>query len=312
MNRLVAISTSSFGRYDRTPLELLEERGWEIRLNPHGRRLTAEEVTLLLDGATALIAGTEPLTRDVLAAATDLRVISRCGVGLDNVDRPAAADLGIEVTATSFAHVDAVAELTLAGLLALLRRVAEADRSVRDGRWTKPMGRLLRRKTVGLVGLGRTGQAFARLLRPFDVRLLATDPMADADAATDLGAELLSLEDLLAQADVVSLHLPYSPDVHHLLDAEALGRMKEGAYLVNCARGGLVDEAALAAALGPGRLAGACLDVFEHEPYEGPLAASDRTLLTTHIGSYAIESRVAMEIEAVENLLHSAHLEAVE
>jgi D-3-phosphoglycerate dehydrogenase len=305
MTRLVAISTSSFGRHDRSPLELLEDRDWNVRLNPHGRRLTAEEVGLLLDGATALIAGTEPLTRDVLTAAPNLRVISRCGVGLDNVDLGAAADLGIEVTATRFAHVDAVAELTLGGLLCLLRHVARADRSVRDGGWAKAMGGLLRGKTVGLVGLGRTGRAFARLLAPFDVRLLATDPMADTEAARGLGVELLSLDALLARADVVSLHLPYSPEVHHLLDADALARMKEGSYLVNCARGGLVDEAALAASLDSGHLAGAYLDVFEREPYDGPLAASTRTLLTTHLGSYALESRVAMELEAVGNLLRS-------
>jgi D-3-phosphoglycerate dehydrogenase len=299
----ILISTSSFARHSREPLDLLDAQGARYRLNAQGRKLTADEIASLLGDIDGLIAGTEPLTREVLLRAPRLKVISRCGTGLDNVDLAAAAELGIQVRNTPDAHVDAVAELTLAVMLSTLRRLPEADRSIRAGAWEKPMGRLLRGRTVGLVGLGRVGKRLIELLSPFHVTVLASDPHEDRDFAAASGVEYVRLDDMLEHADIVSLHLPYSAQVHHLFDADRLSRMKPGSILVNCARGGLVDEAALCSALQEGHVGGAHLDTFEHEPYEGPLIGLPAVTLSSHIGSYAVEGRVQMEREAVQNLI---------
>jgi D-3-phosphoglycerate dehydrogenase len=306
----VVVSTSSFGRYDPRPLELLVAAGHEVVTNPHGRRLTPDESRELLARAEGLVAGTEELSREVLDAAPGLRVISRCGVGLDGIDLAAAAERGIEVLRTTEAHVDAVAELTLGGILDVLRKISAADRSVRTGAWgkphfEKPMGRLLRGKTVAIVGLGRTGRRLVELLTPFAVALRAVDPVEDTAFAASHGVTYGSLDSVLEEADVVALHLEASDQTHHLLDTTRISLIKPGAILVNTARGGLIDETALAAALTEGRLGGAFLDVFEREPYSGPLADLDTVVLTPHIGSYAVEGRVAMETAAAENLVRA-------
>ncbi len=305
----IAISTSSFGAHDRAPLERLAAAGHEVVLNPHGRRLVAGEAAAFLAAAEGLIAGTERLDRATLEAAQSLRVISRCGVGTDEIDLEAAEQLGIEVRTTSIAHVDPVAELTLAGILATLRHLALADRLIRQGRWTKPMGSLLRGRTVGIVGLGRTGRRLAELLGPFDVRLLACDPRPDAAFAAAHDIDLVELVPLLEASDVVTLHVDASAVDGPLLDGDRLARMRPGALLINVARGGLVDESALGDALAAGRLGGAFLDVFDEEPYHGPLTRSDRVVLSPHLGSYAIEGRTAMEMESVENLLRALEAE---
>ncbi len=305
MPTTVFISTSSFGTTGRRPLELLEEAGIEVRMNPHGRKLQPGETAALLPGADGLIAGTEVLDRGVLEKACDLRVISRCGFGTDNVDLEAAKELGIEVRFVRDAHVDAVAELTLAGVLALLRHIGKADRDLRAGIWRKPMGSLLRGSTVGIVGLGRVGRRLVDLLGPFSCTLLAHDPVEDPGLANRVDIEYLPLPELLSRCEIVCLLATQSPDGELLMSRQRIASMRPGALLVNTARGGLVDEKALADALGSGRLAGAYLDVFEAEPYEGPLVRVDNALLTPHMGSYARESRLRMETEAVENLLDS-------
>ena len=165
------------------------------------------------------------------------------------------------------------------------------------------MGRLLRGKTVGLIGLGRVGRRLIELLQPFEVALLATDPHEDREYAAAHRVEYVKLDELLRGSDVVSLHLPFCEEIRHLIDEERLSRMRPGAVLVNCARGGIVNEEALAVALGKGLIGGAHVDTFEREPYEGPLTELDNVTLTPHIGSYAIEGRVQMEREAVENLI---------
>jgi D-3-phosphoglycerate dehydrogenase / 2-oxoglutarate reductase len=300
---LVAISTSSFAAESSGPLELLRRRGFDVRLNPHGRQLTPDEARGFLDGAVGLVAGTEKLPADTLRAHPGLKVISRVGVGMDSIDLAAARDLGIAVVNTPEAHVDAVAELTLAGLLGALRRVPDCHADIRTGTWKKPMGRLLRGKTVGLVGFGRVGRGFARLLRPFDCPILAYDPVRDDKAAAELGASYAELDAILPACDVISLHLPYSKAAHHIIGEAQLAAMRDDAVLVNASRGGLVDEDALAAHLRAHPLALAYLDCFEVEPYAGPLREVPNAVLTAHIGSYARESRERMEREAVENLL---------
>lgn len=300
MNSLV-ISTSSFDIENNPPLQRLLQQGFHIVTNPHKRKLTEDEIIVLLqDGATGLIAGIEPLTERVFQAAPQLKVISRCGAGLDSVDLAAAQRHGITVLNTPEAPAQAVAELTMGFILSLLRQISTIDRAVRNGEWPRTQGSLLAAQTVGIVGLGHIGRRVARLCQAFEATVIAHDPYA---TQVPDGVPLVSLKELFASADIISLHLPYSNATHHLLDAKAFAAMKPEAIVINAARGGLVDENALADALTSGKVSAAALDVFEQEPYQGSLLTLNNITITSHVGSLAKESRQRMEIEAAENLL---------
>jgi D-3-phosphoglycerate dehydrogenase len=298
----IAITTSSFGKESSQPVDDLRRAGFELVLNPHGRKLTKPETVELLRDADGLIAGTEALDREVLSQLPKLRVISRVGAAVDNVDREYAKERGIPVFNTPDGPTNGVAELALGGLLALIRRIPQSDASVRRGEFSKPMGRLLRGKTVAIVGLGRIGKALVRLLQPFGVIVLAVDPVRDEKFAQEFGVRYVHFEEALLEADVISLHLSGSTKTA-LFGAKELAKMKPGAVLINAARGGWIDEAALLAALQSGRLGGAYLDVFAAEPYKGPLAALENVVLTAHIGSYALECRIGMEVEAARKVI---------
>lgn len=292
----VLIGPSSFAQADAAPLRLLRESGLDVVPNPVGRKLTKDELFGLLPGAIGIIAGLEPLSRDVLTGS-DLKVISRCGAGVANVDLDAARELGIAVRNTPDAPTTAVAELAVGTLIALLRHIPHMDRQMHEGRWDRPMGRQIEGKTVAIIGAGRIGLKVASLLRPFGARVLAVDPALTRDVD---GVERTSLDRALADADVVSLHASGDAPI---LDARAFQRLKPGALVMNLARGTLVDEAALCRALDTGVVAGAYLDTFAQEPYTGPLAGYAQVLLTPHVGSLTAECRSRMELEAVENLL---------
>jgi len=304
MNRdTVLITTSSFGREDNTPLTMIAKCGFEPVLNPFGRKLTEEEVIQLFHKykPIAMIAGVEPLTDRVLKNAEGLKVISRCGIGLDNVDIDAARKLGIVVTNTPDAPTQAVAELTVGLILAVLRNVPHMDRALRDGKWERPMGTLLSEKTVGIIGCGRIGSAVARLLKGFNCNLIGFDPFLSYHPEI----HLTTLEKLLTTAEIITIHVPYSNSVHYFINEDKLKLMRPTAILVNTSRGGLVDENALYRVLKEKRIAGACLDCYEQEPYSGPLRELSNVVLSAHVGSYAREARIKMEIEAVDNLLNA-------
>lgn len=297
----VLITTSSFA--DNVPdlLVSMESTGLKPILNPYRRKLSEDEVAALIKEfrPIGIIAGVEPLTRTVMTTAPFLKVISRCGIGMDSVDLAAAAELGIKVTNTPDAPTIPVAELTIGLMLTLLRSLHLSDASIRRGEWERPMGTLLHGKTVGIIGCGRIGSCVARIASAFGCRLIGYDPYCSDHPHI----ELTTLEYLLRVADVVSLHFPHSRENHHLIDGEKLALMKPEAVLINASRGGLIDEVALAGALVAGNLSGAALDCFESEPYSGSLVGLKNTLLTGHIGSYAREGRMIMERQAVDNLL---------
>jgi D-3-phosphoglycerate dehydrogenase / 2-oxoglutarate reductase len=300
MNRLV-ISTSSFDVDNNPALQNLLKDGMHITKNSHGRKLTEDETIALLGSDTVgMIAGIEPLTERVFASARSLKVVSRCGSGVDSVDLVAAERHGITVLNTPEAPAQAVAELTLGLILDALRQISQTDRLLHAGKWPRTQGRLLAAQRVGIIGLGRVGRRVARLCQAFEAEIVAYDSYVDQ---APQGVRLVPLEDLLAEADIISLHLPYGADTHHLLDKAAIARLKPGAVVINTARGGLIDEAELAEVLISGRLAAAALDVFEQEPYHGPLLKCETAILTSHIGSHAKEARQRMEVEAAENLL---------
>jgi D-3-phosphoglycerate dehydrogenase len=300
MSKLV-ISTSSFDVEGNSSLNHLVNSGMHIVRNSYKRKLTEDEaIELLGEDTIGMIAGIEPLTERVFSSAKNLKVVSRCGAGLDSVELAAAKLHGISVFNTPEAPAQAVAELTMGLMLAALRRICQTDRLLRANEWPRMQGQLFAAQTVGIIGLGHIGKRVARLSQAFDARVIAHDPHIDP---TSHGVESVSLEELFAEANVISLHVPYTTDTHHLLDAKSFARMKPGSIIINAARGGLIDEAALDEALISGHLGMAALDVFEQEPYHGPLTKNDRMILTPHIGSLAKESRKCMELEAAENLL---------
>ncbi len=244
---------------------------------------------------------TDPLTAEVIAACPRLRVIAQIAVGHDNIDVAAATARGIVVTNTPGVLTEATADLTFALLLAAARQLPAAERFLRDGRWKRWEVDLLcaadvHGRTLGIVGLGRIGQAVARRARGFSMRVLYSGRTpAPAEVEAELGAQRVPLDLLLAQSDFVSLHVPLRPDTHHLISVDQLCRMKRSAFLINTSRGSVVDESALVAALEEGLLAGAGLDVFEHEPQVHPgLLALPNVVLLPHVGSAVTSVRSLM------------------
>ncbi len=301
MKKQIFISTSTFAQFDPSPLSRLKDMGFDYALNPLGKSVTAEEIVTFAKDAVGLIAGTEPLSGDVLKQLGSLKVISRCGVGVDNVDLKVAKELGIKVFTTPKGPTIAVAELVVGLILNLLRNVSVMDRQVHQGQWKKSMGVLFSGKNLGIIGLGQIGKAVAKLSQSFGAKIFYYDPAVSGDEMKNYTS--LSLNELLKQSDIVTLHLSSSANTHHLIKEEQFAMMKNGVYLLNCARGGVVSEDALFLAIKSGKVAGAAIDVFEKEPYHGPLQQLEQVILTPHIGSYAKEARIQMEIDAVENLI---------
>ncbi|HKY50675.1 MAG TPA: hydroxyacid dehydrogenase, partial [Candidatus Limnocylindria bacterium] len=247
----------------------------------------ADLVARLADVDALVVRSETKVTARILDAAPRLAVVGRAGVGVDNIDVPAATARGVYVVNAPLGNIVAAAEHALALALALMRRIAEADRSVRAGEWTRAkfIGRELRGKTLGLVGIGRVGSEVARRAAGFEMKVIAHDPFATEASARAAGAQLVELDALLGTADVISLHTPLTEKTRNLIDARALSRMKPTAVLVNCARGEVVDLTALAGALEAGTIAGAALDVYPTEPLpaDSPIRRAPRTVLTPHI-----------------------------
>lgn len=299
-SRKILIAPSSFAAVDSTPLTELKRHGFEIIRNPFGRKLTEVELQQLLPGVIGTIAGLEPLSRRVLSES-NLKVISRCGVGLDNVDMEAARELGIQVINTPDAPTLAVAELTVGMMLTLPRWIKSMDLALHDGKWDKRIGMQLQGRIVTIIGFGRIGKKVSDLLRPFDVRLHIVEPLIqDANFC-------VSLEEALSSADIVSLHASGNSVI---LGCREFDLMKPGVFILNAGRGNLIDEKALLSAIEKGVVAGAWLDTFSIEPYHGPLANYQQVIMTPHASTYSAQCRLGMEMDAVKNLL--AGLEANE
>ena len=299
----ILVSTYPFGASGSRPRDLLEASGHEIVYNPYGRRLKAQEVEELLREMDAVIAGTEPYEPEVIANCPKLKVISRVGVGLDSVNVRASLGQGVMVTYTPDAPAQAVAELTMAFILNLARHVHQADRSVREQAWNRLMGWLVEELTVGVIGVGRIGSRVIKLLQPFGCRVLATDTCPVPERVEGCACTWTDLDTVLGDSDVVTVHIPLNRANRHFINRDRLKQMQKGSFLINTSRGAVVDERALTEALDWGHLAGAGLDVFEKEPYEGPLAQMDQTVLTAHMGASARKSRYLMELGAAEDCL---------
>jgi D-3-phosphoglycerate dehydrogenase len=297
----IQVTTHPFGACGERPRRVLEETGWCVRYNPFERRLKPDEVAGVVSNAHGLVAGTEPYTREVLDAAPDLKVISRVGVGLDNLDFDLLRERGIVATFTPEAPADGVAELTVCQIINLLRKVHDSDKSVREALWNRYLGWLVREVKIGVLGVGRIGSRVVRLLQTFQPRLFGCDLKPDLELGRQHGLEWLDIGELFRTCDLVSVHVPLNERNVHLVGREHIYAMKRGGFLVNIARGRIVDEVALVEALRDGQLAGAAVDVFEREPYEGPLTEFENVVLTAHMGASAHESRFRMELGAAED-----------
>ena len=287
---------------------VLRDAGLSIRLAPKTGQRSPAELRDLLGDAVGAIVSTDPFDRDVLDSTPNLMVIARVGVGVDTVDVAAATANGVLVTTTPGANEDSVADHTLALMLALVRRVPEHDRSLRERRWDRGGAMTpgdLWRSTVGIVGSGRIGRAVVRRLRGFGCAILVSDPALEQP---DEGTRLVSLDELLAESDVVSLHVPLLPETRGLIGRRELALMRPTAVLVNAARGHIVDEAELAAALRGGRLAGAALDVFAEEPpFDSELLELRNVIVTPHVAGMSVGSIAAMTEQASRSVVEVLH-----
>jgi phosphoglycerate dehydrogenase-like enzyme len=303
-SRVLVTVAQIYGR-EAAYLRRLETAGLEVvrAIGKHGK-LTEDELIERLPGVFATLASSEPYTERVFAGAPDLRVVARWGVGYDAIDVAAATRHRVCVCTAVGANHEAVADYAVALMCALQRGVLANHRLMTSGQWRHEFRPGLWRATLGIVGLGRIGQAVARRCRGFEMRILAYEPAPDHAFVREHGVELTSLEDLLRRADLVTLHCPATPENRHLLDRERLALMKPTAHVVNTARGALIDEAALYEALKTGRLGGAGLDVFEREPCTAsPLFELDSVILSPHIAGIDATSEAAMADRAIDSIL---------
>lgn len=289
----VVVGASSFGGRDGAVERMFSDRGIELVKNPYGRRLTKKEIIRHLEGAVGLLAGLEPLDGEVFDRCPDLKAISRIGMGMDNVDWAAAESHGIKVSNTPEGPTDAVAEMTLAALLAICHNILLSDKDIHNGIWKKRLGKSISELTVFIIGYGHIGRKTAEMLERLGAKIMVFDKY-------DKSSSTCSFEEGLSDADVISVHASGRDEI---ISAEMFKQMKEGVIILNSARGGLINEQGLYDALKDGKVSAFWADALWQEPYSGALIGCENAILTPHICTYTIKCRSSMEMQAVENLL---------
>ena len=301
----ILVTPTSF-KLDSTTQAMLKLRSFASSLvfNPKGRPLSESELIPLLEGCDGCIAGLDHYTPRVIKYASNLKVISRYGIGVDRVDLNAARAKNVVVCNTPGANIQAVADLTFALLLCIARRVPVLDCKTREGLWLRSIGIELYNKTIGILGLGAIGKEVARRASGFSMKVLAYDPFLDKEYAEANGILPVDFETLIQESDFLSLHLPLTEQTRHIISAEVMNSMKKGAIIVNTARGGLIDEDAAYNFLSSGHLGGLGLDVYEIEPPpKAPLFGLENVVLTPHTAAHTAESMEAMAEMSVQNLI---------
>ena len=305
MNK-VLISPRSLTRDGHPSLTLLEDAGFEIVFATPGKQPTEEELLQLLPGCIGYLAGVEKISARVLEAAKGLRVISRNGSGIDNVDLEAAKKAGIEICRTEGANAKGVAELTIGSMFALARYLPFHDAGMKDEKWERRKGVELEGKTLGLIGCGQIGKETAVRALGVGMQVKAFRRNPDRSFTPSDKFSWTSLEELLKTADVISLHRPANPDGTPVVNAEMIAQMKKGVLLINTARASLIDEAAVLEALEDGRIGGVATDVYVKEPPEDyGLVKHDRVIATPHLGGFTKESVDRATTEAVKNIIQT-------
>jgi len=297
----VLITSIPFGQKDKFPIEILESLSADFDINPLGRKLNEEELLSMINDYTILIAGTEPITRKVMEKGKNLKLISRIGIGLDNVDLKAAQDLGIKVSFTPDAPAPAVSELTIGLMISAMRSIQQANLNMHQGNWKRFFGRRFEDLTIGIIGLGRIGRRVLNHLNGFKCReILLNDLIPDHQITSSNTIRWVNKEEIFRNSDLISLHIPLNKKTHNLISSEEISIMKDDVMLVNTSRGGIINEADLHNGLKNGKIASAAIDVFEEEPYNGNLASLDNCVITSHMGSMTEDCRARMEIEATQ------------
>ncbi len=310
-NRKVLMGSYHLGDRAVPFIRRMEEAGLEVIRNPFGRIYTEDEVIAALPGVFATFASVEPYTDRVFREATDLQIVARYGVGYDQIDVAAATRHGVMVAMAFGTNHEAVADSAFTLMAASVQRTVTHHLRVRGGGWGMDIHPGLWRLTVGIVGLGRIGKAMARRCRGFEMRVLAYDIRPDVAFARENNVELVSLETLLRESDVVTLHIPHTPETDNFMNRERFGLMKPTAHLINTSRGGVVDEGALHEALAAGRISGAGLDVFKQEPPKGsPLLALDTVVFSPHSAGSNLTSEAAVGNRCVDSILAVARGES--
>lgn len=299
----VFVSTHPFGSTSKEPMKLLKSNDFEVRLNPLEHKMTSSELAMEIKDSEILIAGTEKITEDVFQNAPKLKLISRVGIGLDGVDFELCKKYGVRVAYTPDAPTMAVAELCVAMILDLARQITITDKNIRIGFWKRHMGTLLYGKTIGIFGMGRIGKSLVHLLSSFNVKFLVHDINPDIAFGRLYNVNFVSKEEVLKNSDVVSVNIPLKKDTIDYITTKELSMIQPHAILINTARGGIINENDLYVALKNKQIAGAAVDVFEEEPYNGNLCELDNCLLTCHMGASTIDSRTDMEVQAVEEAI---------
>src|SRR5271168_3606140 len=284
-------------------LAIFQERGVDVDVKTGLSKEELLQIAADYDGIA--IRSATKITAEVIKAAKKLKVVGRAGIGVDNVDIPAATAAGVIVMNTPFGNSITTAEHAIALMMALARELPAANASTHAGKWEKNrfMGVELYGKTLGLIGAGNIGSIVADRAKGLKMKVVAYDPFLSPDRAQDLGIEKVELNDLLARADFITLHTPLTNETRGIISADAINRMKKGVRIVNCARGGLIDEAALKAALDSGHVAGAALDVFEEEPAKtNALFGSDKVVATPHLGASTSEAQENVALQVAEQI----------
>jgi len=300
----ILITPRSFASISDKPIKMLTARGYEIQRNNTDRPYKKEEMLNLIRDIDGIIIGIDELSAEIIERADKLKVISKYGTGLDNIDINMATKKKIIVTNTPQANVDAVADLVFGLILGLARRVPEADQKTKSGKLEKIIGKSVWEKTLGVIGLGKIGKQVVKRARGFQMNILGFDLIKDKKFALRYSIKYVSFEKLLQKSDYITIHLPLNDATHHLIDDKELEKIKKDAFLINTSRGGIVNEQALYKALRNNQLKGAALDVYSNEPpVESPLKELDNVIMTPHIGAYTEEAIENMGMQAAQNLI---------
>jgi D-3-phosphoglycerate dehydrogenase len=306
MTYKILIATRSFGSTSTKPWEMLELAGCDLVKADMSRDMTEERLMGLLAEADGAIVGVVPMTARVLERSPRLKVVSMHGVGVDHIDVTVASRLGIVVANCVGTNDQAVADLTVGLMISIARSIPRVDQDLRAGGWGRYKGVELWNKTLGLVGFGKIGRAVAKRALGFDMRVLVYDPYVEVSDLVLQGIDSMPLDEVIKRADYLSLHAPLNADTQHMIGEPQFEAMKSTAYLINTARGGLVDELALYAALTENQIAGAALDVYALEPpVDSPLLGLSNVVVTPHVGAHTREAIERTSVMAVENVLRT-------
>jgi len=301
MKSKILISTSSFGELDPSLLSNLIET-YSCVFNAHGRRLKTEELLELVADINGIIAGTEIYSREILSKARNLKVISRVGIGTDNIDLDFCREQGINVATTKTDLSFSVAELVISLFFSFFRNIPAHQMEMKNNNWQREMGETISGKTLGIIGLGSIGKKLVELTIGLNLNIVAYDPCEDKEFSSKYSVKYCDINELLKCSDIVTIHAPSAEDNQPIISEEQFKIMKPNALLINTSRGKNINEEFLFEALKNKTIAGACIDVFNDEPYKGNLASLDNVILTPHIGGYTSDVRRDLESEAVENL----------